>query len=169
MGRGPSCAACRSGGYLSLAFRARFPERVAALVLVDTGPGFRDPSARERWNSWANDLADRLERDGLDALPRGHEQAAEQHVHGAAGLAHAARGMLTQQDSSVFESLGDVAVPDAHHRRLRGHAVPGRGRGDEERRIAGARRVVVAGAGHAANLDAPVEFNAAVSEFMEGL
>ena len=35
------------GGYLSLLFCARHPERVAALVLVDTGPGFRDDAARE--------------------------------------------------------------------------------------------------------------------------
>ena len=29
------------GGYLSLAFRLAHPERVAALVLFDTGPGYK--------------------------------------------------------------------------------------------------------------------------------
>jgi pimeloyl-ACP methyl ester carboxylesterase len=38
-----------------------------------------------------------------------------------------------------------------------------------ERRIAGARRVVLEGAGHMANADAPTEFNAAVNDFLEGL
>ena len=33
-------------------------------------------------------------------------------------------------------------------------------------RIPGARKVVLAGAGHAANIDAPEEFNAAVSDFL---
>ena len=38
-----------------------------------------------------------------------------------------------------------------------------------ERRIPGARRIVLEGAGHAANVDAPNEFNAAVNDFLEGL
>src|SRR5437763_10070473 len=37
------------GGFLSLGLHLRAPERVAGLVLVDTGPGFRSPQARERW------------------------------------------------------------------------------------------------------------------------
>ena len=35
-----------------------------------------------------------------------------------------------------------------------------------ERRIPRAQKVVLEGAGHAANLDAPAEFNAAVSDFL---
>ena len=38
-----------------------------------------------------------------------------------------------------------------------------------EQRIPGARRIVLEGAGHAANMDAPDQFNAAVSDFLEGL
>lgn len=156
------------GGYLSLAFHGRWPERVAGLVLVDTGPGFRDPAARERWNRWANTLADDLEARGLEALPRGREQSAEQHVHGAGGLAQAARGMLTQSDDAVFESLGSIAVPtlivvgSEDTQFLAAAEVM-------QRRIAGAGRVVLEGAGHAANLDRPDQFNAAVSQFLEGL
>ena len=33
------------GGYLSLAFNISHPERVAGLVLCDTGPGYRSPNA----------------------------------------------------------------------------------------------------------------------------
>ena len=36
-----------------------------------------------------------------------------------------------------------------------------------ERRVPGARKVLLAGAGHMANVDRPNEFNAAVSEFLE--
>jgi pimeloyl-ACP methyl ester carboxylesterase len=36
-----------------------------------------------------------------------------------------------------------------------------------ERRIPGARKVVIEGAGHAANMDAPDEFNAVVRDFLE--
>ena len=31
------------GGVIALAFYAKYPERVRALILCDTGPGFRKP------------------------------------------------------------------------------------------------------------------------------
>src|ERR1700737_4520307 len=56
------------GGYLSLAFCLACPDRVAGLVLCDTGPGFRSDEARQRWNDYAIGQAARLERDGLAAF-----------------------------------------------------------------------------------------------------
>src|SRR5262249_26115627 len=79
------------GGYLSLLSCARHPDRVAALLLVDTGPGFRDDAAREAWNAWVVRLADELERRGLAALRRSPESTGAEHAAGAAGLAAAAR------------------------------------------------------------------------------
>lgn len=38
------------GGYLGMAYALTRPGALAGLVLVSTGPGFRDPDARERWN-----------------------------------------------------------------------------------------------------------------------
>ena len=38
------------GGYLSLAVALRRPELVASLTLIASGPGYRDPAAREAWN-----------------------------------------------------------------------------------------------------------------------
>jgi pimeloyl-ACP methyl ester carboxylesterase len=142
------------GGYVSLLFHLRHRERVLALVLVDTGPGFRDDAARERWNEWARGRADALERDGLAALLGGREQAQAHHRHGARGLAHAARGMLVQHRGPVFE----VGAEDANF--LAAAEVMAA-------RIPGARKVVLAEAGHAANMDAPEPFNAAVREFLE--
>lgn len=156
------------GGYLSLRFRLRSPARVGALILVDTGPGFRDAAARERWNQWARSRADELDARGEAALPGGREQQQARHLHGARGIAHAARGMLVQEDSAVFQTLGEIDVPtlvvvgSEDTQFLAAAEVM-------ERRIPGARRVVIQGAGHAANLDAPEEFNAAVSDFLEAL
>src|SRR6267154_1023149 len=65
------------GGYMSLAFYRNHPDRVRALLIIDTGPGFKKDDAREAWNRRAHETGDRFERDGL------------------AGLAGAARGMLT--------------------------------------------------------------------------
>lgn len=156
------------GGFLSLGLQLRCPERVAGLVLVDTGPGFKSSDARERWNVWARDRADRLETNGLDALPGGTEQSHARHVHGAQGLAHAARGMLAQRDSGVFDALGEIAVP----------TLVVVGSEDTQflaaadvmaTRLPRARKVVLPGAGHAANMDVPAEFNAAVAAFVGGL
>lgn len=38
------------GGYLGMAHALTRPDAVAAMVLLSTGPGFRDPDARESWN-----------------------------------------------------------------------------------------------------------------------
>ncbi len=156
------------GGYLSLLFCARHPERVVALLLVDTGPGFRDDSAREAWNSWVGGLADDLEARGLDALRSGPEAEAAEHAGGAVALAAAARAILTQRDEEAFASLGAIAVPTL--------VVVG---ADDDpflasaeamaRRIPGARKLTLQNAGHAANMDQPAAFDQAVGEFLKEL
>ena len=42
------------GGYMSLAFYRAHPERVRALLIIDTGPGFKKDDAREAWNERAH-------------------------------------------------------------------------------------------------------------------
>ncbi len=73
------------GGYLSLAFRLIHPERVAALVLIDTGPGFRNDEARQAWNDRAETYAVGFETRGLEAL--GTSPEVGDGPHDAAGLA----------------------------------------------------------------------------------
>jgi pimeloyl-ACP methyl ester carboxylesterase len=155
------------GGYLSLAFHLAMPERVAGLVLVDTGPGFRNDAARERWNEWARKRADDIERDGT--LGGGGSTEVRQARHrDIRGVAHAARYVLTQADGRVIDSVPSIAVPtlvvvgadDTNFLAAADYL---------ERSIPGARKVVIADAGHAANLDQPVVFNAAVSEFLQGV
>ena len=41
------------GGYVSLAFSLAHPEMVEALVICDSGPGYRNAQAREQWNARA--------------------------------------------------------------------------------------------------------------------
>src|SRR5580698_1266567 len=56
------------GGYMSLAFYRAHPQRVDALLIIDTGPGFRKDDARDAWNKRAHDTGDRFERLGLGGL-----------------------------------------------------------------------------------------------------
>ena len=52
------------GGYMSLAFYRVHPERVSALLIIDTGPGFKKDDARAAWNKRAHDTGDRLRAGG---------------------------------------------------------------------------------------------------------
>ena len=156
------------GGYLSLLFCVRHPERVAALLLVDTGPGFRDDAARDGWNTRARGLADEFEARGLATLGSSAETVGVEHAAGAVGLAAAARAILTQRDGEVLESLGAIAVPTLiivgeHDDRFLAAAQM------MAARIPDAREVIIKDAGHAANMDQPAQFNLAVREFLEGL
>lgn len=155
------------GGYMSLAFHLAHPARVRALMLFDTGPGYRNPAGREAWNRIAEARAHAFETHGLQALGPGAEVRIAQH-RSAKGLALAARGMLAQFDSRVIESLQTIRVPTLV---LVGEDdEPFLGATDYmATKIPGARKVIVPAAGHAANIDNPPAFNAAVAEFLATL
>lgn len=61
------------GGYLSLCRAVTRPESVRGLVLLSTGPGYRNPEARERWNRGVRRIAKRF------PVPRAATQLVEQH------------------------------------------------------------------------------------------
>src|SRR5919106_3701977 len=98
------------GGFMSLVFHLRYPMRVKALVLQGCGPGYRNPDARAAWNERAEQRARRLEERGLDALGGGSEVRISRQGS-ALGLAKAARGILSQVDASVIDSLPSIRVP----------------------------------------------------------
>lgn len=155
------------GGYMSLAFHHAHPAMTRALMIFDTGPGFRNADSREAWNQRARQRADDLETRGLAALGSSDEVRMSQHRN-ASGLAHAARGMLTQQDDAVIASLQSIAVPslvlvgsdDKNFLAATDYMA---------RKIPGARKVVIEGAGHAANLHQPAAFNRAMESFLSDL
>jgi len=154
------------GGYMSLAFHLAHPDRTRALLIVDTGPGYKNDQAREAWNEGAIRRAERFEAEGLpDPAKAGAEVRLARH-RDASGLALAARGMLTQRDARVIESLPRIAVP----------AVVIVGADDTPflaasdymaAKIPGAKKVVIPNAGHSANIDQPQAFNAALLGFLK--
>jgi pimeloyl-ACP methyl ester carboxylesterase len=156
------------GGYMSLAFHRRHPERVSALMVIDTGPGFRNDEARDKWNERALRTAARYEAEGLAPLQSGSPEMAASAHRSAAGLALAARGMLTQTDAGVMDSLPGIKVPTLVL--VGGEDKPFLGAADYmAAKIPGAQKVVVPDAGHAANLDQPAAFNQAIVQFLDGL
>ncbi len=153
------------GGYLSLAFHLAHPERVLALMLFDTGPGYKNDAAREGWNENAEARARAFEEKGLESLGGGAEVRISQH-RSATGLALAARGTLKQFNARVIESLPDVGVPSlvlvgAEDRPFLAATKYMAGK------IPGATHVVIDDAGHASNIDQRKAFNTAVRSFLE--
>jgi pimeloyl-ACP methyl ester carboxylesterase len=155
------------GGFLSLAFCLDMPDRVAALVLCDTGPGFRSEDARQRWNTRALTTADRLERNGLGAFGDDSGPTAPRH-RSASGLALAARGMLAQADGHVIDGLASIRVPTLVLVGGRDEAFLGAA-DYVAGKIPGARQVVIPDAGHMCNIDQPDLFNEAVLAFLGSL
>ena len=158
------------GGYMSLAFYLAHPEMVDALIICDSGPGYRNAEARNAWNQRANERAGNLEARGLEALggrSREVREALGRHAS-ARGLAHAARGMLAQQDARVIDGLASIRVPTLIIV------------GDQDtpflapceymaKKIPGARLELIRDAGHSSNLDQPEAFNRVLLDFLSSL
>lgn len=155
------------GGYMTMAFHLRHAAMCRALMLFDTGPGFKKDEARLKWNETAHKRAADFDARGLAALNTSDEVKLTRH-RDATGLAGAARGMLAQQNDRVIRSLEMVAVPtlvlvganDTNFLAATDYMAA---------KIKGAAKAVVPDAGHAANLHQPELFNRAVEAFLAKL
>ena len=156
------------GGYMSLAFYRAHPERVRALLIIDTGPGFKKDEARDAWNKRAHETGDRFEREGLEVLKSASRERSSVVHRDASGLARAARGMLTQRDAAVMETLPHIKVPALVV--VGADDTPFLAASDYmAAKIPGAQKVVIPAAGHAVNIDQPQAFIDAVLPFLDGL
>lgn len=156
------------GGYMSMAFYNAHPERVIALLIIDTGPGFKKDSARHAWNDYARKTGDDFDKNGLGPLQSMSPERSQVSHRNAKGIAHAARGMLTQRDATVINSLGNIRVPSLV---LVGAEDKGFLAATDymASKIPQATKVVIPKAGHAANIDNPEAFNQKLMAFFGSL
>ena len=162
------------GGYEALAFWRRYPQMVAGLVLANTRSGADADAAKEGRAALATRL--RAEGNGFLAdsppplLSAGAPDALRKQVQDlirkqpAEAIAAAALGMASRPDSTpdlagisaptlVITSSGDTLIsPDATS--------------PMAQQIPGASLVVIEGAGHLSNLEAPDKFNEALGAFI---
>lgn len=75
------------GGYLALAHAATRPEATSGIVVLNTGPGFRDPEKREGWNARSKRNAHRF------------------------GVPERVAALNLQEDSIVMDRVADMATP----------------------------------------------------------
>src|SRR5216683_2660643 len=102
------------GGYASLGFSLAHPEMVRALVICDSGPGYRNAEARAAWNQRAHERAAELESRGLDALSgrsREMREAMGEHRSAARVSRRAARRLVPDQlDFAILRSRSAAAL-----------------------------------------------------------
>jgi len=141
------------GGFLSLEFHLATRARVAGLILIDTGPGYRKDEPRAGWNKRAEGFAREFEAKGGER---------------ALGLARAARGILAQHDARVLESLPAIAVPTLVV--VGEHDTPFlAGSRYMAEKIPGAKLEVIANAGHSPAAEQPEVFSRVTSEFLRSI
>lgn len=156
------------GGYESLRFYLRHPEMVTALILMDTGPGYRNPTRMEEWNRQQEERANLFETRGIEVLTAEAAGGTRSDIvleQDPIGLAHMARKVVAQHDSLVIESLGEIKVPtlivvgenDAPFLAAAQYM---------SRTIPDVQNVIIPEAGHASNVDNTEVFNRTVLDFL---
>lgn len=172
------------GGRVALRLALRAPERLWALALESASPGIEDASERAARARSDADLADDIERDGLEAfverwqaLPLFASQARlpvavrdelrrQRLQNDPRGLAGSLRGLGTGQQEPVLDRMDEIRIPVLL---LTGDL-------DDKycalaRRMAAAlpcaRAEVVPDAGHAVHLERPQAFAGAIRGFLE--
>ena len=134
------------GGYLALAYAATRPDAVRGVVVLNTGPGYRDDAKREEWNDRSRRNAHRF------------------------GVPEQVTTMNLQEDSVVMDRLADITSPtlvlaggdDRPEYTGSGQYL--------ERKMPDARLVVVDGGGHSMHEDThAAEVADLIADFVGGL
>ncbi|MBI2165304.1 MAG: alpha/beta fold hydrolase [Chloroflexi bacterium] len=160
------------GGLVAMWLAVRHSELVRALVVADTGPGFRNPETRAKWDQERLKASHLLETGGMEAF-MGSEHAKLDYYTtpevmrtlDPIGISNVNRGVLCNLQMVPLEQIrvptlvlvGELDkdfVPASEY---------------IHKRIPGSRLVVIPRAGHGANVDNPEAFNQAVLSFLREL
>jgi pimeloyl-ACP methyl ester carboxylesterase len=171
------------GGLASLHMALARPERVRALVLAATGPGFKQSEAQARWAATMEKTAGLIERRGMQALlvramaetviglrpelPAARAAARAIAAQDPRGVAHFIR-RLGAPARSVVDRLGDIGHPVL----VVVGALDGaflRAADLMQARLPRVERSTIADAGHIVNIEQADAFDATVLAFLEKL
>jgi pimeloyl-ACP methyl ester carboxylesterase len=171
------------GGLASLHFAYRHPERVAALVLANSGPGFKNPDAAADWKARSERTSDFIETRGWEAFVTGKAAATCIGRQPELPAAVAAAEAIKAQDPggvanfgrfvaglapSIIDELAEIEIPalvlvgSEDRAYLRAAEVMAA-------KLPRSRYEVVEGAGHIVNIETPEAFDALLIDFLRGL
>ena len=168
------------GGLASLHYVLSHPDRVRALVLVDSGPGFKNPEAQARWEKGVERSAGFLEARGMKAFVASRAADTAVGLRPELAAARAAAAAIAAQDprglalfarrvagpaAPVIDELGSirhrslVIVGENDEPYLRAAEVLAA-------RLPRAERVTIPRAGHVVNIEEAEAFNAVLIRFL---
>ncbi len=171
------------GGLASLHFMRRHPERVRALVLVGSGPGFKKAEAAAAWAAQVERTARFLETRGFEDFVSGRAGATCIGARPELPAARAAAAAIVAQSVSGVARFGrevsgpappvidDLARMDVPALVLVGEQDAAFLRAGEvmAARLPRARHVVVPEAGHIVNIEQAEVFDRELLAFLDGL
>lgn len=171
------------GGLVSLHYALMQPQRVRALLLVDSGPGFKRPESQQRWQAQVERTAALLEARGMEALLSGRAASTSIGRRTDLPAAQAAAAAIRAQDPVAVARFGrrvagpapcvidDLPGIDAPALVLVGAEDEAYLRAAEvmAARLPRSRRVTIPGAGHIVNIEEAEAFNEAVIAFLADL
>jgi pimeloyl-ACP methyl ester carboxylesterase len=171
------------GGLASLHFGLRHPERVRALLLVGSGPGFKNPEAQARWEKQVARTGEILETKGLASFVSGRAAATTIGRRPELPAARAAAAAIAAQNPRGVAEFGRRVAgpaPCVIDRLCEIHAPALVLVGEEDEayqraaevmvaKLPNARLVRVPAAGHIANIEAEEPFNAHAVAFLQSL
>jgi pimeloyl-ACP methyl ester carboxylesterase len=172
--RRAAVAGCSMGGYVAFELYRRAPRLFRALALCDTRPGADDAAGRAGRETFARNALEKglawVEQDFLPKLlrpdpdPRMLPWLADILAEGTPeGVAAAQRGMALRRDS--VPTLSRIEVPTLVVAGEKDQLIPPSEAVTMQSGVKGARLLVIPGAGHLPNLEAPEAFNRALSAF----
>lgn len=169
------------GGYVTLALCRMLPERVRALVLVDTraqadteeGRANREQQAQKALNEGMAGITDTMlpklfSPETVARRPQVVARVREMMLNTKPeGAAAALRGMAQRADHRSF--LNQINVPTLIIVGNQDAITPVEDSETMQREIRGSELRIIEGAGHVSNLEQPEEFNRALLTFLQGL
>lgn len=165
------------GGRIALQIAVDEPRRVLGLVLIGATPGIKDAATRGARRAADEDLADEIERNGVDAFLASwlaqpmfagisHLGFEERRDNSAAALADALRTLGTGTMEPLWEQVSSISCPvmlvvGEKDKKFLAIAE------QMSAAIPDSHIVVIPGAGHAAHLESPEVFAASLSDFLQ--
>jgi 3-oxoadipate enol-lactonase len=164
------------GGFLSLRVALTAPERVRALILLDTQAGTEDPAKIEAYTGmidlWVNagpvdDLVNVVAGIIIDAPGENERWIAKWKARPKEPMAQAGQCLMTRDD--VSSRLGEITCPALVVHGTGDTAIDMDRAGELSAGLVGSAGVVQVPGAHAANLTHPDAVNDAILDFLAGL
>lgn len=161
------------GGYLTLHFYNQHPDMTAAIILMDTGPGYRTPEKAKDWNQRNIDRARVLETQGMKGFMESEYSRDDYYTtpdvmikHNPKGLANISRGVMINPWG--VDILPNIKVPALIICGDRDTAFLS-ATDYMAQKIPKAKKVIINNAGHGVNIDQPQVFESTVLDFLDSL